>query len=42
MSKYRDNPEAVAALVRDTEIHKDCYVDEDLFRLEMENLFSNT
>ena len=42
MSKYRDNPEAVAALVRDTEIHKDCYVDEELFRLEMENLFANT
>ncbi len=46
MSKYRDHPEALAArirgLVRETEIHKDCYVDAEVFALEMEHLFANT
>ena len=39
---YRGNPERVAALVRDTEVHKDLYIDQGLFELEMEHLFSNT
>ena len=38
---YRDNPEAIAALVRDTEVHKDCYTSPELFALEMEHLFAN-
>ncbi|MFT3820175.1 MAG: aromatic ring-hydroxylating dioxygenase subunit alpha [Rubrivivax sp.] len=38
---YRDNPEAIAALVRDTEVHKDCYTAPELFALEMEHLFAN-
>ena len=42
MGKYRDRPEAIAALVRDTEVHKDCYVDPEVFALEMEHLFANT
>ncbi len=42
MSKYRDNPEAVQALVRPGEVHKDLYVDPELFELEMEQLFANT
>ena len=41
-SKYRDHPEAIAALVRDTVVHKDCYVDPEVFALEMEHLFANT
>ena len=41
MPSYRDNPEAVAALVRDTEVHKDCYTSPELFQLEMEHLFAN-
>lgn len=39
---YRDNPEAIRALVRPTEVHKDLFVSEEIFQLEMENLFANT
>lgn len=41
MGRYRDHPEAVAALVREAEVHKDCYIDDELFALEMEHLFAN-
>ena len=40
--RYHDNPEAVAALVRDTEVHRDCYTSEEVFALEMEQLFAST
>src|SRR5690606_14247026 len=39
---YRNNPTAVAALIRPTEVHKDIFIDEELFALEMEHLFANT
>jgi len=39
--RYHDKPEAVAALVRDTEVHKDCYTSEEVFALEMEQLFAS-
>ena len=42
MSTYRNHPEAIAALVRDAEVHKDCYVSDEVFALEMEHLFANT
>ena len=42
MSTYRKHPEAIAALVRDAEVHKDCYVSDEVFALEMEHLFANT
>ncbi len=42
MGHYRDHPEALAALVRETEIHKHCYTDDEVFALEMEQLFANT
>lgn len=42
MNTYRNNPDAMRQLVRDTEVHKDLYIDEELFQLEMEQLFSNT
>ena len=42
MSRYRNNPEAVRALVRETEVHRDVYIDQELFDLEMEHLFANT
>lgn len=42
MTRYRDNPASVAALVRDTEVHKDCYISEEIFALEMEQLFAST
>lgn len=40
--KYRNNPEAIRQLVRDTEVHKDLYIDDELFDLEMEQLFANS
>jgi len=42
MGKYRGNPEAVRALVRETEVHRDVYTDPEIFELEMEHLFANT
>ena len=42
MAKYHKHPQAVAALVRDTEVHKDCYIDDEIFDLEMAHLFANT
>ena len=41
MSAYSGNIDAVRALVRETEVHRDVYVDEEIFRLEMEHLFVN-
>ena len=42
MDRYRNNPSAVAALVRETEVHRDVYIDPEVFELEMEHLFANT
>ncbi|WP_371169279.1 aromatic ring-hydroxylating dioxygenase subunit alpha [Aliiroseovarius sp. 2305UL8-7] len=42
MSKYTANPEAVAALVQPHQVHKDTYIDEEIFDLEMAHLFANT
>ena len=42
MSRYAGNAEAVRALVRDAEVHRDVFIDEEVFRLEMEHLFANT
>jgi hypothetical protein len=39
---YKMNPEAVQALVREREVHRDLYIDEDVFDLEMEYLFAST
>ncbi|NYT82121.1 Rieske 2Fe-2S domain-containing protein [Alcaligenaceae bacterium] len=39
---YRNNPAAVSALVRPTEVHKDLFINEEIFELEMEHLFANT
>ncbi len=39
---YRNNPEAIQALVRPTEVHKDLFISEEIFQLEMEHLFANT
>jgi phenylpropionate dioxygenase-like ring-hydroxylating dioxygenase large terminal subunit len=41
-SRYRDNPQALAALVRDAEVHRDVYTDPEIFSLEMQRLFANT
>ncbi len=42
MGRYRDNPQAIRALVRPDSVHRDLYVDAELFELEMEHLWRNT
>ena len=42
MNRYRGDSEAVRNLIRETEVHRDVYVDEEVFQLEMEHLFANT
>ena len=42
MSKYNANAAAVHGLVHETEVHRDVYVDQEVFDLEMEHLFANT
>jgi len=42
MTRYRGNAEAVRNLVRETEVHRDVYIDDEVFALEMEHLFANT
>ncbi|TMK16197.1 MAG: oxidoreductase, partial [Alphaproteobacteria bacterium] len=41
MTRYRGNVEAVRNLVRETEVHRDVYIDDEVFALEMEHLFAN-
>jgi phenylpropionate dioxygenase-like ring-hydroxylating dioxygenase large terminal subunit len=42
MIRYRDNPAAIRALVRDDAVHRDVYLDPELFRLEMQRLWART
>jgi phenylpropionate dioxygenase-like ring-hydroxylating dioxygenase large terminal subunit len=42
MSSYRGNPDAVRALVRPDQVHRDLYISQELFELEQEHLFANT
>jgi benzoate/toluate 1,2-dioxygenase subunit alpha len=42
MSRYRNDPQAIRALVRPDEIHRDLYLDPELFDLEMEHLWRQT
>jgi benzoate/toluate 1,2-dioxygenase alpha subunit len=42
MNRYRDNPAALRALVRDDEVHRDVYIDPEIFQLEMERLWTRT
>jgi benzoate/toluate 1,2-dioxygenase subunit alpha len=39
---YRGNPDAVRALVQPDRVHRDLYIDEELFALEQEHFFANT
>jgi len=39
---YRDNPQAINNLIRATQVHRDIFIDEEIFQLEMEHLFANT
>ena len=39
---YLDNPSSVLNLVTDDEAHRDVYIAEDVYELEMNHLFRNT
>ena len=41
-ASYRDDPEAIRALVQPDRVHRDLYIDPELFRLEQEHFFANT
>lgn len=41
MGKYTDNPAAVAALVDQHQVHRDTYIDQEIYDLEMKHLFTN-
>lgn len=40
--RYRNDPDAIRALVRKNEVHKDLFIDPELFELEMERLYTRT
>ena len=42
MRRYRDDPGALAGLVADDRVHRDVYIDPEVFQLEMERLWSRT
>lgn len=42
IKNYRNTPKAIRDLIREKEVHKDLYINEELFQLEMEQLFANT
>ncbi|MEH2523198.1 MULTISPECIES: aromatic ring-hydroxylating dioxygenase subunit alpha [unclassified Bradyrhizobium] len=42
MIRYAGNAAALRALVRDQEVHRDVYVSEEVFQLEMEHMFPNS
>jgi len=39
---YRGNPQAVAALVKPDQVHRDLYIHPEIFELEQEHFFANT
>ena len=41
-TNYRGKPDAVRALVRPDQVHRDLYLSEELFALEQEHFFANT
>ncbi|MCA6116513.1 Rieske 2Fe-2S domain-containing protein [Bradyrhizobium sp. WSM 1738] len=42
MTRYAGNAAAIRALVREQEVHRDVYVSEEVFQLEMEHMFPNS
>jgi len=42
MAPYRGNPDAIRALVQPDRVHRDLYINQELFDLEQENFFANT
>jgi len=41
-STYRDNPDAIRALVQPDRVHRDLYIDPEVFELEQQHFFANT
>jgi phenylpropionate dioxygenase-like ring-hydroxylating dioxygenase large terminal subunit len=41
-SAYRDNPDAIRALVQPDRVHRDLYIDPEVFELEQQHFFANT
>jgi phenylpropionate dioxygenase-like ring-hydroxylating dioxygenase large terminal subunit len=41
-SRYRGRPDAIRALVEPDRVHRDLYIDPELFALEQEHFFANT
>ncbi|MBS0400507.1 MAG: oxidoreductase, partial [Proteobacteria bacterium] len=39
---YRNNPQAIQALVKPDRVHRDLYINEEIFQLEQEHFFANT
>tara|TARA_R110002012_G_scaffold259088_2_gene440394 strand:- start:1054 stop:2400 length:1347 start_codon:yes stop_codon:yes gene_type:complete len=42
MDRYRGNPQAITDLIKGYAVHRDVYVDPEIFELEMEQLFPNS
>jgi benzoate/toluate 1,2-dioxygenase subunit alpha len=42
MGPYRNSAPAIRALVREAEVHRDVYVNPEIFELELEHLFPNS
>ena len=42
MGTYANNPAAVQGLVKPDAVHRDVYIDDEIYRLEMSGLFRNT
>ena len=41
MGQYIDNPKAVAGLFEGNQVHRDVYINPEVYRLEMKHLFAN-
>ena len=41
MKRYQGNPAKAAALVEANQVHRDVYINQDVFKLEMAHVFAN-
>ena len=42
MARYRNNPQAIRSLVQADRVHRDLYIDPELFQVEQERFYGNT
>ena len=42
MARYRDKPQAIRGLVQADRVHRDLYIDRELFEIEQEQFYGNT